>query len=101
MATAARILVLLMAALAFANAQCLVSCAIQPPQDAPMSHCHPHSCGHGQFARTAEVQAAPVLAAMDNASPLPVIHRVSTEQSMEPIRSPKPPDLPTLQVLRI
>jgi hypothetical protein len=107
MATAARIVILLMATLAFANAQCLVSCAIQPCQAAPVSHCHQHPgkaaptvCGHGQFARTAEVQTAPVVVAME-ASPLPVVYQPFTAHSIEPVRPLKLPDLPSLQILRI
>src|ERR1035438_4654444 len=74
MATAARILVLLMVTLAFANAQCLTMCSIQPCHADPAGRCPQHSgkavppsCSHGQFARTAEIQASPRLVFVDAA----------------------------------
>jgi hypothetical protein len=111
MATKARILVLLMAVLAFANAQCLTWCAIQPCHAQPSGHCPQHSgktapsCAHGQFVKTAEIQDTPSLNWIDAATP--ELAQVSPLLALaaEINLNPGPPltlaDLPSLSILRI
>jgi hypothetical protein len=107
MAIAARILVLLMATLAFANAQCLTWCSLQPCRAMPTGHCHQHSgkaaptaCSHGQFARTAEIQAAPEPIAAGVAR-ITFTDSVAARTATDPVQALKFPDLPPLRNLRI
>jgi len=107
----ARILILLMAVLAFANAQCLTLCAIQPCHAQPSGHCSQHpgksapECAHGQFVKAAEIQDTASLNWIDDAapelaqsSPLLVF---AAEANLNPGPPLTPADRPSLPILRI
>lgn len=107
-ATLARILVLLMVVLAFANAQCLTLCSVQPCHPEPTGHCPQHSgktipdaCLHGQFVKSAAVQVAPTPALIEigfvSFDRLPVPQLLSVEGGIQA----SPPDPLRLHSLRI
>jgi hypothetical protein len=107
----ARILILLMALLAFANAQCLTLCAIQPCHTQPSGHCPQHpgkaapECAHGQFVKAAETQDTPSLHWIDDAVPelaqVSPLLTLAAESNLNPRPPLTLPDLSSLHILRI